>query len=45
VVTQPQDEWLASYLEIFFEDVNDDGAREDVTYEVPLAQFLPTNAP
>jgi hypothetical protein len=45
VVTQSQDEWLASYLEIFFEDVNDDGAREDVTYEVPLAQFLPTKTP
>jgi hypothetical protein len=45
VVSQPEDEWSASYLEIYFEDVNSDGAHEDVIYELPLALFLPTEVP
>jgi hypothetical protein len=44
-VSQPPDEWSESYLEIYFEDINNDGVDEDVTYEVPLVQFLPIDVP
>ena len=42
IVSQPRDEWASSYLELYFEDVNNDGAAEDVTFEIPLREFLPT---
>jgi hypothetical protein len=42
IVTQPEEEWFSSHLEIYFEDVNGDGVDEDVIYEVPIAPFLPT---
>ncbi len=45
IVSQPPDEWPESYLEIYFEDINNDGVDEDVTFEVPLVQFLPIDVP
>ena len=45
IVSQPEEEWSASHLEIYFEDVNDDGVDEDVIYEVPIAPYLPTQVP
>ena len=45
IVSQPGEEWSASHLEIYFEDVNGDGVDEDVIYEVPIAPLLPTQVP
>lgn len=36
IVKLRDDEWKRSRLEIYFEDVNDDGAREDVAYVLPI---------
>jgi len=40
IVTQPEQDWHNSFLEIFFEDINNDGVREDVTYEIAVGDFL-----
>ena len=40
VVKLSDDEWQRSRLDLYFEDVNGDGAREDVTYELPLRLAL-----
>ena len=40
IVSQSEQDWQNSYLEIFFEDVNKDGVREDVTYEIIVGEFL-----
>lgn len=40
IITQPEQDWHNSFLEIFFEDVNNDGVREDVTYEIAVGDFL-----
>jgi hypothetical protein len=40
VVKQPHDDWEKSVLEVYFEDVNADGAREDVTYRLMLGDIL-----
>lgn len=36
IVKLSDDEWKRSRLEIYFEDVDDDGVREDVTYVLPI---------
>jgi hypothetical protein len=40
VITQSEEDWKNSVLEIYFEDVNNDGVREDVTYEIIVGDFL-----
>ena len=40
IITQSEQDWHNSFLEIFFEDVNNDGVREDVTYEIVVGDFL-----
>ena len=40
IVTQSEQDWRNSFLEIFIEDVNNDGVREDVTYEIAVGDFL-----
>jgi hypothetical protein len=45
IITQPEQDWKNSVLEIYFEDVNNDGVREDVTYEIVVGDFLTKLAP
>ncbi len=45
IITQSEEDWKNSVLEIYFEDVNNDGTREDVTYEVIVGDFLQKLAP
>jgi hypothetical protein len=45
VVTQPEQDWRNSFLEIYFEDVNNDGVREDVTFEIAVGDFLSKSSP
>jgi hypothetical protein len=40
VIRMPGEEWAASRLEIYFEDVNADGSREDVTYVLAVGDIL-----
>ena len=40
VIRQPQKDWDNSVLEIYFEDVNGDGVREDVTYVLRVGEIL-----
>jgi len=40
VVSLPPDEWRASVLDVYFEDVNGDGVREDVTYRLMVGDIL-----
>ena len=45
IVTQPEQDWRNSFLEIYIEDVNADDVREDVTYELAVGDFLSQKAP
>jgi hypothetical protein len=40
IISQPEQDWHNSFLEIFFEDINNDHVREDVTYEIVVGDFL-----
>ena len=44
IVTQPDQDWQKSFIEVYFEDVNGDGVREDVTYEIAVKDFLETKS-
>ncbi len=40
IVNLPPDEWRRSVLEVYFEDVDGDGVREDVTFRVLVGDIL-----
>ena len=40
IVKLTDEDWRRSRLEIYFEDVDGDGEREDVTYELNVPNFL-----
>ena len=40
IVKLPPDEWNRSILDVYFEDVDGDGVREDVTYRVLVGEIL-----
>jgi hypothetical protein len=40
IISQPEKDWHNSFLEIFFEDINNDHVREDVTYKIVVGDFL-----
>jgi hypothetical protein len=40
VVTLPREEWNRSVLEVYFEDIDGDGEREDVTFKLMVGEIL-----
>ena len=44
-IRQPPEDWDNSVLEVYFEDVNGDGVREDVTYKLRVGEIVKVGNP